>query len=160
MVSKRFAGSNEEAKERPIPAYPEASAEGQRRCAVGYLRVAAEGHGGFAALVDQQNVLQRFADHNGYAVGHWYVKRYAGEMERNALSRLLSDVVSHGHDYNAVLVRNYSRFTRSVSRLSELHAVLTEHGVDLVSVADAPRLADLERQLAELTNDCNGESAG
>ena len=134
--------------------YLRVSAEGQVQRAVAYLRVAAEN---IAALVEQQNMLQRFADANGYDVVQWYVEGYGVEMERNALSRLLADVASEGRDFNAVLVWNYSRLARNARRLSEISNTLRTNGVELVSVADDLCFADLERQLAALTGDLDDE---
>lgn len=76
------------------------------------------------------------------------------------MSRLLADVVSEGREFNAVLVWDYARLARNAGRLAEIRDVLRAHGVELVSVADDPRLAGLERQLAELTGELDDEVAG
>ena len=133
------------------------SREGQVQRAVAYLWVAAEN---IAALVQQQNILQRFADANGYTVDKWYVEGPGVEMKRKALSGLLADVVSEGREFNAVLVWDYARLGRNAHRLAEILPTLRAHGVELLSVADDLRIAGLERQLAELTGGSDDEVAG
>ena len=143
--------------ERATLVYLRVSAEGQVQHAVAYLRVAAES---IAALVEQQNNVQRFADANGYTVDKWYVEGPGVQLEGGALSRLLADLVSEGREFTAVLVWDYARLARNASRLSEILDVLRVQGVQLVSVSDHTRFAGLERQLAELTGALDDEVAG
>ena len=159
-MSKKFDELNESGADRLSLLYLRVSAAGQVQHAVAYLRVAAGGLDGIAALVQQQNMLQRFVDDNGYTVDQWYVEGPGDEMKGEALARLLADVVSEGREFNVVLVWDYARLARNVRRLSEIRDVLRAHGVELVSVADDPRFAGLERQLAELTGNLDDEVAG
>ncbi len=61
------------------------------------------------------------------------------------MSRLMSDVVSDGREFNAVLVSNHSRLSRNAAEFAEVRRTLREHGVDLVSVADGSHFMALER---------------
>ena len=139
--------------------YLRVSAEGQVQIAVAYLRTAAEGVQRVLALVEQQNAVQRFADANGYNVVGWYLEGDGAELNETARSRLMADVVSEDREFNAVLVWNHSRLSRSVVELAELMQTLREHGVDLVSVADGSHFMALERQLRELNGAVDEEGA-
>ena len=136
------------------------SAEGEVQIAVAYLRSSAEGVQRVAALVEQQNALQRFADDAGYKVVGWYVEGDGVELNETALSRLMADVVSEGREFNALLVCNHSRLSRNAAEFAELRRALREHGVDLVSVANGSHFVFLERQLAELNDGLDEEATG
>ena len=135
------------------------SAEGEAQIAVAYLRVAAGGAQRVLALVEQQNVIQRFADDASYKVVGWYVEGDGVELNETALSRLMADVVTPGREFNAVLVQDHSRLSRSAVELAEVMRTLREHGVDLVSVANGSHFIALERQLRELNGAVDEEAA-
>ena len=139
--------------------YLRVSAEGQVQIAVAYLRTSAEGVQRVVALVDQQNAVQRFADANGYQVVGWYLEGDGAELDETALSRLMSDVVSEDRVFNAVLVWDHPRLSRNTPEFADVRRTLREHGVDLVSVADASHFMALERELRELNDAVDEEAA-
>ena len=158
-MTEQFNESRGPGPDRLPLVYLKVSAEDEVQIAVAYLRTAAEGVQRVVALVDQQNALQRFADGAGYKVVGWYVEGDGVELNETVLSRLMADVVTQGREFNAVLVRDHARLSRSVVELAEVMRTLREHGVDLVSVADGSHFIALERQLAELNDGLAEEAA-
>ena len=144
---------------RPTLVYLRVSAEGQMQRAVAYLRVSAKGFQRALALIEQQNALQRFADDGGYKLVGWYMEGDGIELNGTALSRLMADAVSEGRDFNAVLVWNHSRLSRNAAEFTELRWTLRENGIDLVLATESARLGALERQLDQLTDALDEESA-
>ena len=74
FVCERFDELNWVGTEQLSLAYLRVTTAGQVRRAVAYLRVPVPSLERIAALVEQQNALQRFADGAGYQVARRYVE--------------------------------------------------------------------------------------
>ena len=149
----------------PTPLHSRTSEDGQLQVAVAYLRSAVGGDQGVLALVEQQNAIQRFADDTSYKVIGWYVEGNKFELKETVLSRLMSDVVYEGREFNTVLVSNPSRLSRSFFERAAVMLTLREHGVDLVSVSGSgseapPSILRMLAELAELNDGVDAEGAG
>ena len=83
----------------------------------------------------------------------WYVEGDEVQLDVAALSRLMSDVVSEGREFNAVLVWNYSRLSRNAAEFAELRRTLLEISV---GYPECPAWCCL----AELADGLDDEAAG
>ena len=79
----------------------------------------------------------------------WYLEGGGVELNETALSRLMADVISEGHEFNAVLVWNHSRLSRNAAELAEVSRTLREHGIDLVSATESVWLDALDDEAAD-----------
>ena len=135
------------------------SADGEVQRAVAYLRNSVQGFERVAALVEQQNALQRFAEGAGYDVVQWYVEGDGFEMDGDVLSQLLEAAGVEDREFDVVLIWDYSRLSRNATRFAEIMRRLREQGVEVVFASENVRLAELQRQVEELADGHDDEVA-
>ena len=135
------------------------SADGEVQRAVAYLRNSVQGFERVAALVEQQNALQRFAEGAGYDVVQWYVEGDGFEMDGDVLSQLREAAGVEDREFDVVLIWDYSRLSRNATRFAEIMRRLREQGVEVVFASENVRLAELQRQVEELADGHDDEVA-
>jgi site-specific DNA recombinase len=108
-----------------------------RKVAIGYVRVAAEAQSGWSCLAAQTAQVRAAADAEGIELVAVVADsgQSAHNLKRPGLLKILTAV--EADEVNTVIVPNLSRLARDTHYLLRLLDLLENHGVVLVSVAEA-----------------------
>jgi DNA invertase Pin-like site-specific DNA recombinase len=109
--------------------------------AAGYVRVSTEKQRDNDSHVRQRERLESWADHNGYEIDIYEDIAISGQSEvRDGYNELMGDVdgdeLGTATEYDVVVVREMSRFGRSLQRVCQDIERLQDHGVDFVSLKE------------------------
>ena len=95
---------------RRLLSQPEIADDGRPRNAVAYVRSAVESA---EAMALQREALQTWADGAGCHIVRWYGEGGKAAGKDPELDKLLMDAASDGRGFDAVLVWDYARVSRS-----------------------------------------------
>jgi DNA invertase Pin-like site-specific DNA recombinase len=105
-----------------------------KKRAVGYCRTSTEGQRDNTSINTQKDEIQRFADHNGYKLTHFYVdeSRTGSKIEgREEFQRMMKDAANGLFD--VLVVYDITRFSRDgFDIIDSVRTLKREFGVDVV----------------------------
>ncbi len=108
------------------------------KISIGLVRVSSdrqfqEGNG----IQLQQNAIDRFAEHNGYIIIHYFVEHYSGrKSDRKVLDEIVQYIIDQNGEISSLLFYDITRFTREGAEVYlYLQKTLRALGVALVDAS-------------------------
>jgi DNA invertase Pin-like site-specific DNA recombinase len=91
----------------------------------------------FTSIEDQQRKCREFGNREGWhEVRAYHDAAISGVgSDREGLQRMLSDASNRSRDFDAILVDDTSRLSRSLPEIVTLHQRLSHHGVRVIAVS-------------------------
>ena len=123
-----------------------------------YIRVATDSDEAMLAIAEQADAADKWAPDDEAHIVARYVDIAASGMSENrpAFQRMIQDAVNPDRPFDAILVQNYGRFTRSIALYTKYSRKLDQFCIPIVSI-DQPEFDRKCAKLFETIFDCFDE---